>query len=140
MNADFLIAADRFEDLGSNVKDYLRREPSFLTGSFAYGTPRYNSDIDLVIWISEADLKWLKQEGGQWKTMRHTTSFKLGRLNLLCITDFDTWQKWREGTDRLIKQRPVTKAQAIAVFAQLFGETLNDEDKTPDPSYVEDDS
>ncbi len=128
MKAELLIAADFLEQQGFPASALLRREPSFVTGSRAYGTPRYPSDVDLVIWVSEADLEILKAILPTPKTMRHVTSFHVGRLNLLCCTDHDVYAKWREGTDQLIARKPVTKAQAIALFAGLFGETLADED------------
>lgn len=127
MHPDLLVTADFLEDHDFPTAAYLRREPTFLTGSRAYGTPRYGSDVDVVALVDEATMAVLK-EFLHYKGMRKMVSIHSGRLNLLCTSDYEVYCKWRTVTDELIARKPVTKAQAIAAFVAELGEGLHDQD------------
>lgn len=94
---------------------------AFVTGSRAYGEAKKDSDIDLVTLVTPGDLEKLKkfyrdlgvpvvdndyeQDTG--------AAFIFGKLNLLCFTrdiEFDAWDK---ATAELVKQKPVTRQQAV---------------------------
>lgn len=94
---------------------------SFLTGSRVYGTPRPDSDIDLVVLVTEEDLARLREVG----TVRpqHTgyntfesCSLYFGNLNLIAVTKPDEYTAWLIGTNNLRDHAPVTRAQAVQEF------------------------
>lgn len=65
---------------------------AFLTGSRVYGSPREDSDIDLVVFCSEHTRKTLEKhkDGGH-----AINAVRFGKLNLiLCDSkpDYDAWQ------------------------------------------------
>ncbi len=84
----------------------------FYTGSRVYGTPRPDSDVDVVIRASESifDLDMLADSragsGG---------SLRFGNLNLIVLDD-DEFDRWYLITEQLYMRRPVTKEEAIAAF------------------------
>lgn len=99
---------------------------SFLTGSQVYGTPKEDSDIDLVVRISEDDLCILRRLTGtesQKYTDMNCQTFRFGKLNLICTGSKDSMRVWKEGTeilsDRDISGEEITKDKAIEVFDKL---------------------
>jgi predicted nucleotidyltransferase len=101
----------------------------FVTGSRAYGTPREDSDIDLVVLTSEGTIRELKALADNGADVdlkidygRHNVPLRFGPLNLICVTDPRDYEVWREGTQRLILRsvdRPVTRDEAVACFREL---------------------
>lgn len=94
---------------------------AFVTGSRAYGKAKTDSDLDLVTFVSVDDLEKLKKfyrDLGVPVVDNHYeqdtgAAFVFGKLNLLCFTreaEFDAWEK---ATAELVKQRPVTRQQAV---------------------------
>ena len=113
---------------------------AFITGSHAYGTPKKNSDIDLVVFISEEDLKALEKFAASVANLSSDreiegtlrlqevrddyvgsggTSFRFGGLNLLCVTDPIRYGVWLVGTALLKTQAPVDRETAVNTFAEL---------------------
>lgn len=98
---------------------------AFVTGSHAYGTPHEESDIDLVVLVSEADLNRLMIVGTQDETVREYrkktwgTPLRFGGLNLLCCTTEAQYRTWRKGTAMLKQRKPVTREQAVTQFDLL---------------------
>ncbi len=102
----------------------------FVTGSRVYGTPRKDSDIDLVVLVDEATLKLLENVSEHTPT-RHpneeyqigvlglNASLRFGRLNLLCVTTPEAYEVWKYGTEKLKKEAPVTRDRAVEVFSKL---------------------
>jgi predicted nucleotidyltransferase len=98
---------------------------AFVTGSYAYGVPRADSDIDLVVYLSGKDLDRLRTAHNQ--DAEHEEDyitagghpFKFGRLNLLCCTDKKLYDIWFKGTAQLKRRAPVTRNVAIAHMEQL---------------------
>jgi hypothetical protein len=96
----------------------MRRRPAFLTGSRAYGVPREDSDIDIVMHCEDDELIDLlfahneKPNKGIW----------FGRVNLI-VVNAGMYDLWREGTDALLAEKAkgevVTRAQAVEVFKAL---------------------
>lgn len=113
---------------------------SFLTGSRAYGKPRPDSDIDLVMRICSDDLDKLKCSGVCDSFYDYPendgSSLKFGKLNLICVTTDVKFEAWAEGTVNLIARAPVSREDAIAHFATKgiepnhYNETIV-EDETP---------
>lgn len=91
---------------------------AFLTGSRRYGTPREDSDIDVVLLCedkSTAQGDWLAAM--LWKLSdQGKGSCRYGRLNLLTFTNEDNFNKWKAVTENLETQRPVSREQAIEAF------------------------
>ena len=87
---------------------------AFVTGSHAYGTPIEKSDVDLVVFMSEEDLKILQEVSGSTGN-----SLRFGNLNLLCVTDGDSYEVWLKGTRELREKAPVERTEAVAHFKSL---------------------
>lgn len=102
---------------------------AFITGSRAYGTPREDSDIDLVIRCSPEDAEILLgwNEATQEERMQGAAAYgeegilqvRYGRLNLILCTDDYRYAEWVEGTAWLKASAPVTRDQAIALFEKI---------------------
>jgi predicted nucleotidyltransferase len=100
---------------------------SFITGSHAYGTPRLDSDVDLVVLISphaaEILASHIPEEG--WDGENHQvknyglpdepkiTNLVFGKLNLICLYNEKDFRNWKALTDDLIERAPVTREEAI---------------------------
>lgn len=97
---------------------------SYITGSRAYGFPREDSDIDLVICASNYDVRRL------WQLSRHFEGNKactFGKLNLVLFDcenkiDMARYERWTEVNKRLVASQPVTKEKAIAAFRSADAE------------------
>lgn len=87
---------------------------AFVTGSRWYGTPREDSDIDLVVVVSpeEAEILWSLSEnpGG---------SVRFGRLNLIVLTDEDQGDTWDEHRGRMRAHAPVEREFAVAALQAM---------------------
>lgn len=88
-------------------------DSAFVTGSRAYGTPRDDSDLDLVILVTQEVSDELFKHG---KTETGTCRF--GMLNLICFTSEEDYFGWKDVTNKLIKQKPVSREFAIEQFAK----------------------
>lgn len=108
---------------------------AFITGSVAYGLPRPKSDIDLVVFVCDDDLKKLckyadktieeKANGGDYGGVVLSCPVRFGKLNLLMVSDPVLYDEvWRKGTRRLKKRAekrgvPITRQEAIEMFQSL---------------------
>jgi hypothetical protein len=95
---------------------------AFITGSHAYGTPREDSDIDLVVFVSPNDLKKLAGvEGGDSARYGNLAQafLRFGNLNLLAVDNDTDYEVWLKGTVDLKARRPVTRDEAVAHFKML---------------------
>ena len=100
---------------------------AFITGSHAYGTPTEESDVDLVVPCSAKTalrlIELLETEAEE--TARYFTgrtplvTFRFGRLQLILAATPESYDVWKKGTQQLIKQAPVTRDEAVALFAKL---------------------
>lgn len=95
-----------------------------MTGSFAYGITRNNSDIDLCVLLDISTLDLLRSKADQVSTRRSgienergniclSDSLRFGKLNLLCFIDKGMYDVWKKATAFLIKKKPVTRKQAV---------------------------
>ena len=86
---------------------------AFMTGSRVYGTPRPDSDHDMVIRCNLDEQIRLENRSD------HDKKILFGNLNIItCIVDWQ-FNAWYEGTQRLTDIKPVTRAFAIEVFTSL---------------------
>lgn len=98
---------------------------AFLTGSRVYGTPREDSDFDMVVLMTVADLYAAMQHlHGE---VVHDYSFsagslRFGDLNLIIQTDPKLFAAWQKARDTLTAIKPVTREVAVAVHKQCFAE------------------
>jgi hypothetical protein len=105
----------------------------FLTGSRAYGLPRPNSDVDLVLYLDEDDLTKLGIQADQviddaeledMYGQAYTTSLRFGNLNLICCTDDMVFEAWRIITRELKQKAPVPRDFAVEYMAKRRAELL----------------
>lgn len=102
---------------------------AFITGSHAYGIPDADSDLDLVILLSDDDFTLLcgfyVAKGGEGLDLSYLSddscgiSLRFGELNILCVNDARDWETWRKGTHDLVAMKPVSRETAVEVFQRL---------------------
>lgn len=99
---------------------------AFVTGSYAYGRVNDNSDLDLVIAVSRETLEILRAECDEQTSIKHGSdggaergSFRFGKLNLICVTTKEQYECWKEGTQQLIEEKPVSRERAVEHFRKL---------------------
>lgn len=98
---------------------------AIVTGSRVYGIPKSDSDIDLVVLVTPADLKRLMTVAGEvvggsaGGERCIEASLRFGKLNLLCVTDPVAYHVWERGTRELRDNAPVTRDVAVAMFQLL---------------------
>jgi hypothetical protein len=101
---------------------------AFITGSRKYGTPRKwtkgdqdASDLDLVLFMDQADLKILADHFGDEGAEDElpveyggsTFVFSIDDLNLIVFSDEAKYDAWKRGTADCFKRRPVTREDAV---------------------------
>lgn len=89
---------------------------AFLTGSHAYGAPRPDSDVDLVVLVTEAEAAVLRNES-ETQAIPH----RYGKLNLIILTDVLEYNAWASFTEDMKQQAaergsPITKKEAVEAF------------------------
>lgn len=120
--------------------------PAVLTGSQAYGHPREDSDVDLVIYVPEAALKVLEQLADpdpKWELKTHdyetikyerfagrSKPLRFGKLNLICTTDRAIYDAWKLGTEELVRRSAegpdvVTRDEAKELLHRLRTQVYN---------------
>lgn len=102
---------------------------SFLTGSRVYGTPRPDSDVDLVVLMESEEIQALAlladsnkdvSSGASRAVYDSGSCLRFGRLNLIAHWDRDVFDAWRAATEELAKAKPVTREHAIeAIKARI---------------------
>jgi len=116
------LAASSVAELRSLARLAALDEPSaFVTGSRAYGIPSEDSDLDVVVLVSEevaAALTVLAANSGG-KVPSVAGSIRLGDLNLIMVTTDEALDVWRKGTDELRSRAPVERSEAVTLFTQL---------------------
>ncbi len=114
----------RFVQAASGVGAIMK---SFVTGSRAYGTPRADSDIDLVVLVDGPDCQMLCDMAAAQNDLgspggehyEDGRALRFGNLNLLCITNPNHFDVWRRGTDELKAMAPVTREKAVEHISEI---------------------
>lgn len=110
---------------------------AFLTGSRAYGTPRPDSDVDIVVPVQKDAVEKIK---AALKAAGIDTSgteeyadfaFRVGLVNVLLVPPEVAEKVWKAGTEFLIGQAPVTREKAVETFKAL--ESLHRPKDSADP-------
>ena len=95
-------------------------ESSFLTGSRAYGAPRPDSDIDLVMLADGATFQTLAMAASKAEFFANGgCSIRFGLLNIIGVTRQDEFAKWKAGTEHLKTVAPVTRTTAVEYLTGL---------------------
>lgn len=106
-----------------HAEHYLPGDPpaSFLTGSHVYGSPRPDSDIDLVISADDHDLE-------VFRSISHGTSTMVfGRLSCI-LANPEQYRVWRIGTRFLfdfakelsdLNRPPLSRDYAVSFFGRI---------------------
>jgi len=83
---------------------------AFITGSYAYGVPHKNSDIDLVVCLDGID------EDTLWDHSESDKSCRFGKLNLILLSP-DRFAEWKRVNDDLLSRGyDVGREEAVAAF------------------------
>lgn len=106
---------------------------AFLTGSYAYGTPHNLSDYDIVIPNDDENLLRAFSEmlpstdtgSGDDNDLSLIFCNFEGTITInLIVLPRPKYEAWKEATEYLVKQKPVTKEFAIQVidkYEKLYG-------------------
>jgi hypothetical protein len=108
---------------------------AFATGSRAYGSPRKDSDLDLVVLVDweafdllrdlEASQKGFYKQEDDYGIV-DSACLRFGPLNLIVTTDPAIFAAWQVGTATCQAKRaqppysPISREEAKAVFTSLF--------------------
>lgn len=99
---------------------------AFITGSRAYGTPREDSDLDLVVLVDEGVKSQLRAFSG----VPEDKSVRFGGLNLVLLTSREKYNKWQSVTNQLKLRAPVSHDEAVVAFrAEGLGGDYPDENR-----------
>lgn len=116
---------------------------SFLTGSYAYGTPKPESDIDLVILVTASEANKLAgmiiQEDAvlqDYYGRTKTHSLRFGKLNLLVCTTKEKYLEWHRGTRLLKQDAPVLRDTAVDMFSEIFEKGLIEKELEEEATYA----
>lgn len=106
---------------------------AILGGSRAYGTPREDSDVDLVVQLSIEDEILLREGLG----LDAQGTLRIGNLNLIVARTDEQYELWRSGIEMLKEMAPVTRQEAIEFFDVHFdrckdGQLVNGADSQTD--------
>ena len=83
---------------------------AFITGSYAYGVPHKDSDIDLVVCLDGID------EDTLWDHSESDKSCRFGKLNLILLAP-DRFAEWKRINDDLLSRGyDVGREEAVAAF------------------------
>lgn len=91
---------------------------ALFTGSRVYGTPRADSDLDMVLLVSKEEHELLKElcDSPGRSDRKTSSSFKFGMLNIIAVENPKDYKAWRIGTKKLKRIAPVTRASAVKEF------------------------
>jgi hypothetical protein len=118
---------------------------AFITGSRAYGLPREDSDIDLVLCVSRRDINilWGLSEStlGEGEFFVKKGGVRYGNLNLILFDKDDTeavkrYEAWKEATKKLEEIGGCTRLQAISLITRLGGVKPEEEGTLSGERYV----
>jgi predicted nucleotidyltransferase len=85
---------------------------AFITGSYAYGVPHKDSDIDLVVCLEGGTI----DEETLWDHSESNKSCRFGKLNLILLAP-DRFAEWKRINDDLLSRGyDVGREEAVAAF------------------------
>lgn len=96
-----------------------------LTGSRVYGTPKEDSDVDMILRVTRAEGTILEEVSGAYRNpdypdTKDARPIRFGKLNIiLCYTDaaYEGWLKARQlcMENRKLLGRQLTREEAVAI-------------------------
>jgi len=93
---------------------------SFLTGSRAYGTPKEDSDYDVVVSMSQELCDTLRPASeAEAPDYPHSVALRFGKLNLICAVHPVMYEAWRKGNELCLAEAPITHERAIEIMVPL---------------------
>jgi predicted nucleotidyltransferase len=92
---------------------------AFLTGSQVYGAPTEESDVDVVI-LTDKDTERRLIELSKASGM-DGYQIRFGKVNLIPLTSFDDFEKWKLATDACTARRPVSRDEAVRLHKLVMG-------------------
>lgn len=98
----------------SRVETWEERS-SFLTGSYAYGIPRPDSDIDIVVLEGESARETLDEASDGFEG-NYKLTFENGKKVNLLMMNRVKYDIWKKVTVALRAFRPVSRDLAVACF------------------------
>lgn len=108
------LIADRDAQIEALEQEAMRGRPAFLTGSRAYGKSTAESDIDIVMMVSEqtrSDLFYMARSNGS------TGSIYLDNVNIIALCDPRQYDAWWAGTQTLCtRQEKASRDEAVEVM------------------------
>lgn len=99
------------------------KTPAFATGSRVYGKPREDSDLDLVIYCTDAEtIGLLRANCDPGSAPRGPyPSLRFGKLQIVLLEDEAKYHAWRKGTKALKALAPNgNKTLATHIFKELL--------------------
>ena len=91
----------------------------FFTGSRVYGKPTDESDLDIVMLVSELDREVLKEFGSLNRDHKvgEDLSVRFGMLNVIIVINEQEYDAWRDATDNLftmsVESGPVGRDEVV---------------------------
>lgn len=124
------LAQNLYDRAKRYVKSRASHREAFLTGSYAYGEPTEDSDIDLVVLSRYETVEQLRKLSEKVEWTKHpasdpggeptSASLKFGNLNLIVVADPRAFEVWRVGTDYLVgRKRRTARDKAIKLFKAM---------------------
>ena len=99
---------------------------AFVTGSQVYGKPTADSDVDLVVRVTQQDLDLLRKFASanlllddSYYGRPDSVSLRFGKLNLICAITNEALETWKLGTETLKAKKPVDRSFAVELFRTL---------------------
>ena len=107
--------------------------PPFLTGSHRYGMPNFDSDIDLVVMMTQEECDRLIAAAGGQKhhdyqrdplEAENRVVFRFGELNLIVCLQPSAYFAFKSATECAVKMEesrgyPLSKSEAADLFANI---------------------
>jgi len=94
---------------------------AFITGSRVYGTPREDSDLDLVVLCDDQAHELLHLHGADGALY---APVRFANLNIIVLRDPAQFEAWRKTTENLKARAPVTREEACEAIKLACAEAL----------------
>jgi len=104
------------------MRDYKLPTTAFITGSHAYGTPREDSDIDIVVLVDFETAEELERlsKAKPSKVPHRPRKILLDNVNLVVCTSEFRFGLWKNGTAKCVRKAPITREEAIEIIGMEY--------------------
>jgi hypothetical protein len=119
--------AEKLEDMGKHAAAALMREiglrkpEPYLTGSQAYGKPTPESDTDICVFVTGIELAFIGAAYPFRPGYGHHPfpCMQFPGYDILMFTERVDFDCWKDVTDRLAQDAPVSREAAVAAFETM---------------------